>query len=98
MAQKIGIMDLRKIVARDTNLPESTVKEVIESTLNNIQDYVADGIKVQLTGFGTFERRYRAARNVRNPSTGEIIVVEAKDVPAFKAGNDFKRVVDVMTS
>ncbi len=49
--------------------------------------------KVQLIGFGTFEVRERAAREGRNPSTGEVIQIAASKVPAFKAGKALKEQV-----
>ena len=41
-------------------------------------------------GFGTFEAKFRAGRNVRNPQTGETVFVSDKTTPAFKAGKEFK--------
>ena len=51
------------------------------------------GEKVTLVGFGTFERRQRAARTGRNPQTGKEIKIAAKKVPAFSAGKKFKELV-----
>ncbi|MBQ3815126.1 MAG: HU family DNA-binding protein, partial [Clostridia bacterium] len=51
---------------------------------------VADGKKVSLIGFGTFESKKREARISRNPRTGEAVNVAASTVPAFKAGKEFK--------
>lgn len=48
------------------------------------------GGRVQITGFGTFEVRKRAARKGRNPKTGEVIKIKASKSPAFKAGKTFK--------
>jgi DNA-binding protein HU-beta len=48
------------------------------------------GGRVQITGFGTFETRKRAARKGRNPKTGEAIKIKASKSPAFKAGKTFK--------
>jgi len=48
---------------------------------------------VQITGFGTFEVRDRAARKARNPQTGEEIDVPARRSPAFRAGKSLKDVV-----
>ena len=49
--------------------------------------------KVSLIGFGTFEARERAAREGKNPKTGEKIKIAACKVPAFKAGKAFKDLV-----
>ncbi len=51
---------------------------------------VAKGQKVQLTGFGTFERRNRKKRMARNPQTGAEISVPATKYPAFSAGKSLK--------
>ena len=48
------------------------------------------GDKITLTGFGVFEVRERAARNGRNPRTGESLKIKATKVPAFKAGTKLK--------
>jgi len=56
---------------------------------------VAKGQKISLTGFGTFERRARKARQGRNPQTGETIKIAAAKYPAFVAGKAFKDRVHV---
>jgi DNA-binding protein HU-beta len=58
-------------------------KGIISSVLRN-------GQKVQITGFGNFEARKRAARTGRNPRTGETIQIAATVNPAFKAGKGLK--------
>ncbi len=68
---------------------ELAVKAVLES----VTDALKNGEKVQLIGFGTFEVRERAAKEARNPRTGETIKVEATKVPAFKAGQALKDAV-----
>ncbi|MBC8424174.1 HU family DNA-binding protein [bacterium] len=51
---------------------------------------VAKGMRVQLTGFGTFERRNRKKRKARNPQTGAEIMIPATKYPAFSAGKSLK--------
>ncbi len=68
---------------------ELAVKAVLES----VTEALKNGEKVQLIGFGTFEVRERAAKEARNPRTGETIKVEATKVPAFKAGQALKDAV-----
>jgi len=51
---------------------------------------VAKGERVQLTGFGTFERRNRKKRKARNPQTGAEIMIPATKYPAFSAGKALK--------
>ena len=52
------------------------------------------GDKIQLVGFGTFEVSERAAREGRNPRTGETMTIEASKTPKFKAGKALKDLVN----
>lgn len=75
---------------------QSTKKEVdavLSATIEAIMDAVANGDKVTLVGFGTFEPRKRAAREGRNPQTGKAIQIPETVVPAFSAGKLFKEKV-----
>ncbi|MDQ6934647.1 MAG: HU family DNA-binding protein [Actinomycetota bacterium] len=65
----------------------------LESVLDTITREVAKGEKVAITGFGSFEKRVRQARMVRNPRTGERIHAKKTSVPKFNAGADLKAVV-----
>lgn len=85
--------ELIEAVARNTGESKATAEKVINETLDVIMDGVVVAGKVQITGFGTFEARDRAARTARNPQTGETIQVKATRVPAFKAGKGFKDAV-----
>ena len=55
---------------------------------------LAQGDKIQLVGFGTFETRVRAAREGRNPRTNEVIQIPESFAPAFKPGKEFKEKVN----
>jgi DNA-binding protein HU-beta len=66
----------------------------IEAFLDTVYRTVQKGEKVALTGFGVFEKRDRAARTARNPATGEKVKVKKTSVPAFRAGQEFKNVVN----
>jgi DNA-binding protein HU-beta len=65
----------------------------LDSVLDTITREVAKGEKVAITGFGSFEKRVRDARWVRNPRTGERIKAKKTAVPKFNAGADLKAVV-----
>lgn len=82
--------ELVSSVAEKTGLQKKQVETAITATLDAIQEAVAQGDKVQLVGFGTFEGRPRSAREGRNPKTGETIQIPATKVPVFKAGKAFK--------
>jgi DNA-binding protein HU-beta len=65
----------------------------LESVLDTITREVAKGEKVAITGFGSFEKRVRDARWVRNPRTGERIKAKKTAIPKFNPGADLKAVV-----
>lgn len=81
-------------VAEKANAPKAQVERTIAAFMDVVKAEVAKGGKVQLVGFGTFELRERAAREGRNPATGEAIHIEAKKAPAFKVGKAFKDAVN----
>ncbi|MBK2257557.1 HU family DNA-binding protein [Francisella philomiragia] len=68
-----------------------------EKCLNAFTNVVTQSLKkkqnVTLVGFGTFEAKDRAARDGRNPKTGETIKISATTVPSFKAGKTLKESV-----
>jgi DNA-binding protein HU-beta len=65
----------------------------LESVLDTITREVARGEKVAITGFGSFEKRVRPARWVRNPQTGERLKAKKTAVPKFNPGADLKNVI-----
>ena len=71
-------------------LTKTALKTVLQTEQDLIVGAVKDGDKVTYVGFGTYEKRERAARKGRNPQTGEEMDIEAKTVPAFKPGKGFK--------
>src|SRR4051794_36434723 len=68
-------------------------QQALEAVLDTITREVAKGEKVAITGFGSFEKRVREARWVRNPQTGARIKAKKTAVPKFTAGADLKNVV-----
>ncbi|MEE1261993.1 HU family DNA-binding protein, partial [Ruminococcus sp.] len=69
-------------------------EKALNATIDTIIKAVAEGEKIQLTGFGTFEQRQRNARTGVDPRTGNSIEIPASKVPAFKAGKGFKDIVN----
>jgi DNA-binding protein HU-beta len=68
-------------------------QHALESVLDTITREVAKGEKVAITGFGSFEKRIREARWVRNPQTGARMKAKKTAVPKFSAGQDLKNIV-----
>jgi DNA-binding protein HU-beta len=73
---------------------KKTATEAVNAVLETIQKTVAKGDKVAITGFGVFEKTIRPARMARNPATGAAIKVPRTSVPKFRAGADFKAMVN----
>lgn len=85
--------ELIAAVAEKTGISKKDTDAVIAATLNTIIEAMAEGDKVQLVGFGSFEVKKRAARTGRNPKTKEVIEIAASQVPVFKAGKALKDAV-----
>jgi len=86
--------ELVQEVSKKANVTQKEAAEVLSALVETVQSAVAAGNKVTLVGFGTFERRERAARIGRNPQTGKELKIPATKVPAFSAGKRFKTVVN----
>lgn len=63
---------------------------ILSAMCECIMDAVAEGDKVRLVGFGSFQAKERKAREGRNPSTKQPMTIPATTVPAFSAGKAFK--------
>mgnify|MGYP004506559767 FL=1 len=90
-------MNKTELVAAIADRAELSKKDA-EKALKAFTDIVADelkkGEKIQLVGFGTFEVSERAAREGRNPQTGEVMKIDASKAPKFKAGKALKDLVN----
>jgi len=80
--------DLINKVADDAGITKAQANEAIDSLIEAIGKTLKGGGKVTLVGFGTFSVSKRAARNGRNPKTGETIKIKARNVARFKAGKE----------
>jgi len=81
-------------VAKESELKKREVEAVVETLLNTIINEVANGSKVQITGFGSFERKSRGERTIKNPQTHENMIVPPSKSPSFSAGSVFKEKVN----
>ena len=85
--------ELVAAVAEKAGISKKDADAAVAAVVASVTDALAKGEKVQLIGFGTFETRARAAKQARNPRTGETMTVPASKVPAFKAGKALKDAV-----
>ncbi len=82
--------DLVDVISQKNNLPKTQTQQVVEDVLDQIGDALSRGEKIDLRGFGTFSVRESAARQGRNPQTGDAIQIPARRVPGFKPGKELK--------
>ena len=76
--------DLAKAVADKTGLSRAQAGEAVDAAIEAIVGSVKANDSVQLAGFGTFHAKYREAREVRNPRTGEKMMSKARTQAAFR--------------
>ena len=86
--------ELITAIAEKANLNKKDADAAVKAFTDIVMSEVAKDGMVQLVGFGTFERATRAAREGRNPQTGESLSIPAVNVPKFKAGRTFKDMVN----
>ena len=77
-------------VAEKSGLNHRQAEKAVNAAMEVVMDALANGEKVALTGFGTFEVRERAARTGVNPLTKKTITIPASKSPVFKAGSKLK--------
>ena len=86
--------DLSSHVASQVSLSKAAADNVVNTVFSAISDALARGETVAIAGFGTFTTKSRAARQGRNPRTGEAITIAASNVPSFKAAKALRAAVD----
>ena len=76
-----------KIAAENPKLTQAEADKIVRMIFDSMTETLAQGGRVELRGFGVFGLRQRDPRKGRNPSTGDVVDVEAKAVPFFKTSN-----------
>ena len=86
--------ELIAVVAEKAELSKKDAEKAIKAFTDAVSEELVKGGKIQLVGFGTFEVAERAAREGRNPKTGETMTIKASKTPKFKAGKALKDMVN----
>jgi DNA-binding protein HU-beta len=81
-------------VADRAGLSKKDAGEAVDAVLETIESALRRGSDVVFSGFGKFSVSDRAAREGRNPATGEKIYIKATKVPKFSAGASLKKAVN----
>ena len=82
--------ELVAAIADEAGLSKKDAEKALKAFTDVVTEELKKGEKVQLVGFGTFEVSERAAREGRNPQTGETMEIKASKTPKFKAGKALK--------
>ena len=80
--------DIANAVAAKTGTPAVQAKEIVQKTMDAIVTALISERRIELRGFGVFEVKKRAARNARNPRTGEKVFVAERLVVTFQPGSN----------
>ena len=83
-------VELVAAIAEKTELSKKDAEKALKAFTDVVAEELKKGEKIQLVGFGTFEVSERAAREGRNPQTGETMTIAASKAPKFKAGKALK--------
>lgn len=86
--------ELIDAIAAAADLPKASAGRALDAVVDSITGALSKGDQVTLVGFGTFAVKHRAAREGRNPQTGQTIQIKASNVPGFKAGKALKDAVN----
>ncbi len=86
--------DLVEVVALKADMSKKDSEKAVKAVLEAISEALAAGDKVQIVGFGTYAVKERAAREGRNPKTGEAMTIAASKVPTFTAGKALKDAIN----
>jgi DNA-binding protein HU-beta len=85
--------ELIEAIANKADLSKAVSARALDAVVETIVQAVSKGDGVSLVGFGSFKSAARAAREGKNPKTGEKIKIPATTVPKFSAGTTFKAAV-----
>lgn len=86
--------ELIEAMADAADISKAAAARALEGMVDAITGAMKEGDQVSLIGFGTFSVKERAARQGRNPQTGETIQIKASNIPSFKAGKALKDAVN----
>ncbi len=85
--------DIARRVAEKMNLPHSAAREMMDIAIETVKSSLEEGEEVRLAGLGTFLVVTRAPKKGRNPQTGEIIQVPAKNAVKFRPVQNVRKTI-----
>lgn len=82
--------ELIEAIAEFADLPKASAGRALDAVIDSVSGALSRDEQVTLVGFGTFSVKERAARDGRNPRTGEPLKIKAAKIPSFKPGKALK--------
>ena len=86
--------ELINLIAEKGDYSKKDAEKALTTVIDSVSETLANGEKISLVGFGTFEVAERPEREGRNPSTGKAMKIAASKSPKFKAGKALKDTVN----
>ncbi|MBO6138178.1 MAG: HU family DNA-binding protein [Lachnospiraceae bacterium] len=86
--------ELVAAIADQAGISKKDAEKALKAFTETVAAQLKKGDKIQLVGFGTFEVTKRAAREGRNPQTGDVMKIAASKAPKFKAGKALKDLIN----
>lgn len=93
MAETLNKKSIAELVAEQHNLTKKEAAEIVDLVFDTVSGTLKDGGRVDISGFGKFEVKTRAARTGINPQTKETITIPESKVPGFKVAKNLKELV-----
>ena len=85
---------IERLASQQSHIPAKAVEDAVKEMLEHMASTLAEGERIEIRGFGSFDLNHRPARVGRNPKTGEKVEVPEKYVPHFKPGKELRERVD----
>ena len=89
---KSGLIE--EVAKRTPHISKKDTEVVVNTIFDSMTQALKHGERIEIRGFGSFQVKVRAAREGRNPKTGEPVQISAKRTPFFKVGKELKEMVD----
>jgi DNA-binding protein HU-beta len=86
--------ELIEAMAKSADISKAAAGRALDGMVEAVTKAMQEGDTLSLVGFGTFSVKERAAREGRNPQTGETIKIKASKIPSFKAGKALKDAIN----
>ncbi len=82
--------ELAKVLAEKRKISVDDAEMVVQTLVSGMKDALVDGGRVEIRGFGSFKVKEYEGYQGRNPKTGELIDVQPKRMPFFRAGKELR--------